>query len=293
MEVIISADDYGLSDLTCQGILEAHKNGILTSTSVMSAGALLSKQQIGWLMDCPKLGTGGHLSLTVGRPLNERLASFSQIVDEHGFFKPSYINLVQTLTFGQDRKHILKEIESELNLQLTRLLDSGLKIDHLNSQHHVHMFPPIFLIVNNLAEKYNIRHVRRSRERLSHFINHPHLLFEVDSINILKALILNIFSMALHPKVPSTMFYGVVNSGLSNWTYIEKMISSLEKNCPTEILFHPGKVEFSEDRVLANFLKFLASPAREEEIQLLCSNTFKNHLNKVGAKLCRFQDIAL
>jgi hypothetical protein len=68
-QLIVNADDFGYSSGVNRGILEAHRQGIVTSTSVMvnqRAAPAGTKQA---LTDAPDLGLGLHLILTQGRPV--------------------------------------------------------------------------------------------------------------------------------------------------------------------------------------------------------------------------------
>ena len=70
MKLIVNADDYGMTKGVNLGIIEAHKNGIVTSTTLMVTmpevehGLALSK-------DYPNLGIGLHLNCTLGKPLTD------------------------------------------------------------------------------------------------------------------------------------------------------------------------------------------------------------------------------
>ena len=74
--VIINADDFGYSQGINLGIIEAHKNGILSSTTMMANmpgfehGVELAKNN-------PKLGIGVHLNLTCGKPLLDNVPSLT------------------------------------------------------------------------------------------------------------------------------------------------------------------------------------------------------------------------
>ena len=79
--LIVNADDYGLSEGVCLGILKAHRDGILTSTTCMMNMENIEKY-LEMTKDYPNLGLGVHLNITVGKPLTN--VSF---VDEKGNFK--------------------------------------------------------------------------------------------------------------------------------------------------------------------------------------------------------------
>lgn len=83
--LVVTADDFGISHGVNRGIVQAHREGILTSTSLMvkrpasAAAAALAR-------DCPGLSVGLHLELDVGGPadvaaeLDRQLARFGELV---------------------------------------------------------------------------------------------------------------------------------------------------------------------------------------------------------------------
>ena len=67
-QLIVTADDFNLSEGVSRGILETHHHGIVTETSVMvNVGDL--QQASAMLASAPQLGVGLHLNITRGRPV--------------------------------------------------------------------------------------------------------------------------------------------------------------------------------------------------------------------------------
>ena len=80
-KLIVNADDFGLSEGVCLGILKAHRDGILTSTTCMMNMENIEKY-LEMTKAYPNLGLGVHLNITVGKPLTK--VSF---IDEKGNIK--------------------------------------------------------------------------------------------------------------------------------------------------------------------------------------------------------------
>ena len=70
-QLIINADDFGFSPGITDGILHAHKTGILTSTTLMSTMPDRDRA-IELAKTTPTLGVGIHLCLTQGEAADER-----------------------------------------------------------------------------------------------------------------------------------------------------------------------------------------------------------------------------
>lgn len=84
MRIIINGDDFGFSEGQNLGIIKAHKEGILTSTTAMAGGPALS-HGMALAKECPDLSIGVHLTLDALRPLSP-LDRIPSLVDEHGKF---------------------------------------------------------------------------------------------------------------------------------------------------------------------------------------------------------------
>ena len=80
--LIINADDFGYCKGVNMGIIEAHQNGVLTSTTLM-AGMPGFDQAVNLAKKNPGLGVGVHLTLTCGYPVSKDLQT---IVDDKGAF---------------------------------------------------------------------------------------------------------------------------------------------------------------------------------------------------------------
>lgn len=143
MKLIVNADDFGISKAVNLGIIEAHRDGIVRSTTLMcnmndmEHAIELSKKN-------PELGVGIHFVLTAGKPLAEGVES---LVDENGTF----------IKFEEIAENAKKEdIKKELECQLNKFLSYGIKPTHIDSHHHVHRIGKVFEVVKDIAIKNNL-----------------------------------------------------------------------------------------------------------------------------------------
>lgn len=143
MRLIVNADDFGISKAVTLGILEAHNEGVITSTTMMcnmpdaSFGAELSKKY-------PELGVGIHFVLTAGFPLAEGVNS---LVDETGRFHK--MDKIKELATSED-------IRKEFRCQMDKFLSFGIKPTHIDSHHHVHGISKVLEVVREFALEYDI-----------------------------------------------------------------------------------------------------------------------------------------
>ncbi|MDZ7542981.1 ChbG/HpnK family deacetylase, partial [Clostridium perfringens] len=144
MRLIINADDFGLSRGVNYGIIDAHKNGVIKSTSIM-AGMPGFDHAVEFLKDCPELGCGVHLTLSAYKPV---LKTHKTIVDENGYFyKRIYNKKVEDFD--------LNEIYNEFCAQIEKVKAWGINITHIDSHHHIHMSEILKPVIEKILEKYN------------------------------------------------------------------------------------------------------------------------------------------
>lgn len=142
-KLVINADDFGYSKGVNLGIIEAYKNGVVTSTTMMTnmPGAA---HAAALALENPGLGVGIHLVLDCGAPVNEEVPS---LTNENGFFHKMN-DLVKHAS--------LSDIEKEYTSQIEKFLSFGLQPTHIDSHHHLHGHEKIYPIVAKLAKKYNL-----------------------------------------------------------------------------------------------------------------------------------------
>lgn len=146
MKIINNADDFGYSNAVNYGIIDAHKYGGLTSTTIM-ANMPGFTHAVSLAKENPSLGIGIHLTLTCGKPL---LNTHKTLVDEKGNFKK--------LTFYKDNTTNVddNEVYSEWKAQIDSVYAAGITPTHLDSHHHTHTFKNNLNIAIKLAKEYKL-----------------------------------------------------------------------------------------------------------------------------------------
>lgn len=143
MKLIVNADDFGYSKGVNLGIIEAYRNGIVTSTTLM-ANMPGVEHAVELARQAPSLGVGIHLVLTCGRPVSPDVPS---LVDQDGRFRKGQEQLEHATA---------ADIERELISQVEKFYATGLEPTHLDSHHHVHAHEMVFPIVKRLAERLQL-----------------------------------------------------------------------------------------------------------------------------------------
>lgn len=148
-QLIVNADDYGRSPGVSRGILHAHREGIVTSTTVMVNQPGVEVQLAGALA-CPALGLGLHLVFTAWRPVLPP-EEIPALVDSNGRF------LEQHELWARAEAIPVDQLRAELSAQVERFLVlSGRLPDHLDCHHFVHLYPPFFQVYTDLAAHYHL-----------------------------------------------------------------------------------------------------------------------------------------
>ena len=148
-KLIINADDYGRSPGVSRGILQAHREGIVTSTSVMINQPSV-RSELEEALACPDLGVGLHLVFSAWRPILPQEA-IPSLVDIDGFF------LSQHDLWARAEEISAAHLRAELSAQLERFVAwAGRLPDHLDCHHFVHLYPPFFQVYADLAAEFHL-----------------------------------------------------------------------------------------------------------------------------------------
>ena len=142
--LIVTADDVGLDRGMTAGAIEAHRHGIVTACSIVANGREFD-DAVARLRDTPSLEVGVHLTLVEERALTTGEA-----------MPRNYIRFLLSRP---------RNIEPELRAQIEKVLATGLRVTHLNSHQHLHLWPRIRRIVSRLATEYGIKFVRVVNDR--------------------------------------------------------------------------------------------------------------------------------
>jgi len=159
--LIVNADDFGLTERISAGILRGHREGIVTSTSVLAIGPAYPKVAP-WLADAPGLGVGVHLAAVGEDPPLLSASEIPSLVDGRGHFSEGYKGFILRLMAGRVDPD---DLEREFAAQLELVLELGVPITHLDAHQHVHLWPSVRKVVLKLARRYNVAAVRVSRHR--------------------------------------------------------------------------------------------------------------------------------
>jgi predicted glycoside hydrolase/deacetylase ChbG (UPF0249 family) len=142
-QLAVNADDFGFTPDVNEGIVEAHRRGILTSTTLMANGEAF-EDAVRLARATPSLDIGCHLVLVSGRSLLTGAP-----------LPPTVGKLLAAMARRQ------LGVYQELAAQVRRIVDAGLRPTHLDTHKHTHLAPPVLEAVARLGEEFGIPWVRR------------------------------------------------------------------------------------------------------------------------------------
>lgn len=190
MELIINADDFGMSRTVNQAIVDGYNNGILTSTCIM-ANMPAFEDAIRKLNQIEGIGLGVHLNIIEYKTILKTLEKNSKLYDKEGRFNNGFVQMI-IKSFDDD---FMFEVEQEFRAQIETVLQYA-KPDHLDSHVHTHAIPRIFNLVCKLAKEYGIPCVRTQFEHPYYAKNHKKYFLKINYyVNMIKILILNTFTL--------------------------------------------------------------------------------------------------
>jgi len=145
-QLIVNADDLGLTSGVNRGILRAFQDGIVTSASLLVTGSAF-EEAVALAQQNPNLDVGLHLALVEERAvLGPDLVP--TLVDQSGRFPRTSAEFIRRAILGGISWY---EVEREIAAQIAVFEKTGLRLSHLDSHQHLHMFPPVFQIVKRLT----------------------------------------------------------------------------------------------------------------------------------------------
>ncbi|HEX3875524.1 MAG TPA: ChbG/HpnK family deacetylase [Bryobacteraceae bacterium] len=266
--LLVNADDFGFTPDVNEGIIEAHRHGILTATTLMANGAAFD-DALQRAQDTPELDIGCHLVLIGGNSLIDGRA-----------FPASVAKLLSALAKRDLRPY------DELRAQMRKILDAGIRPTHLDTHKHTHLAPPVLDAVARLAEEFGIRWVRRPFDfPLNTMRGAVPALKRItsDALGLLRRRFHRVLER--HHCRTTDHFAGFQITGRFHVKELVELVGMLPEGT-TEFMCHPGRCRESL-RAAHTRLK----ESRERELEALVAPEVKAALVKNEIKLTRYSEL--
>lgn len=268
--LIVNADDFGRSSSINEAVIRAHREGILTTASLM-ANEPASEEAVSLARQNPTLGVGLHLTLLCGHsalPPND----IPGLVNSAGEFPCNPAAASFRYFF---LRSLRDQLRREIHAQFQKFRAARLPLDHVNGHLHLHLHPTIFRILMADAAQLGIKHLRFTFDpfRLNLHLASGHLAYRA-----LHAAIFHPLSARARPALSrlgirhTSAVFGLLQSAHVDEAYVSRLLPLLPAG-DSELYSHPSLDEFR------NEFDALISPRVRELVQ------------KLGIKLIRYQDL--
>lgn len=276
MRLVVNADDFGMTPAISRGVVQAHRAGIVTSTSLLGNCADLPSAS-GLLGETPALGVGVHLALIGGRPVAPA-AAIPSLLDGTGAFLPRASNFFTQWIRGQVKA---SEIETEFCAQIDRVRAAGIVPDHLDTHHHLGFLPVVGKAMEAAARRYGIAGLRSLYEKPSlSWVAEPKRGLEAGLLSGLGWLTRRQMGMLRH----GPQSWGFVESGQLDEVRILEIIGRLTAGAH-ELICHPADQDVPElDGGERRY-------QRVQELAALTSGRVRAAIEQRGITLCRWSDL--
>lgn len=288
--LIVNADDLGWTEGVNRGIAEAHRNGIVTSASLLANGSAFASG-VEVARSTPGLGVGVHLNLSDGAPIAAR-ELVTSLVNDRGEFEGGPENLLLRVARGGLALH---EVEQEWEAQIEKARDAGIQPTHLDGHKHVHMLPGLFEIALRLAKRYSIGAIRVAHEASSlraalstgEELHTAAVLKQGVQARGLKLLARDARELAERAGISTVDYFcGIAQTGEMTKQGVAQLLRSLPDGT-TELMCHPGYA----DQALRNTPTRLQG-SRQTELQILTDVEIRNLVASQGIRLIDYGLVA-
>ena len=268
--LIVNADDFGFSTSVNNAVIRAHREGVLTTASLMVNEPGFD-EAVKLARENPRLGVGLHLTLLMGHSTlpQEKIPG---LVNARSEFSNSPVDTGMSYFF---KRSLREQLRAEIRAQFEKFHATGLPLDHVNGHLHLHLHPTIFKILMADAEKLGIRHFRLTRDCLarSRRMANGRWFYRVSHTAIYAWLSRRAREPLRHRDIRHAQItFGLLQNARVDEEYIFKLLPELPPG-DSELYSHPSLDEF------------------KPEFDALVSLRVRDLVKKLGIELIRHQDL--
>jgi hopanoid biosynthesis associated protein HpnK len=290
-QLIVNADDFGLTAGVNRAIVEAHRDGVVSSATLMASGAVFN-DAVEAARALPRLSVGCHVVLTDGAPVSppgavDTLLAIRSAEPEKFYSSLSAFAARATLG-GFDREQLVAEITA----QIRKIQATGLEVTHLDSHKHAHIFPEILAAMLRAARICGVPAIRSPFVPMKaimaqQFAGKRALLKRYGQVRILNTFARHFRRQTLRAGIlaPDGVI-GVIETGLLDAILLRQALTSLPEGT-WELVCHPGYADADLRAVHTRLIE-----ARERERNLLTSPELKDFLEKQKIRVISYRELA-
>ena len=283
--LIVNADDLGWTEGVNRGIAEAHRRGLVTSSSLLANGQAFDSALIVSRHN-RELGVGVHLNLSDGPP-TAPTSDVRSLLNAAGHLEGSPESLLLRIA---SRKLSPEEVVREWDAQITKIKRAGIFPTHLDGHKHVHMLPGLFEIALRLARKHGIGAIRIAHEAstLRTVLSagndrSARVLKQGVQARGLKLLAPDAREMAQRANIAAADYFcGIAQTGVMTREGVERLVEVLPEGT-TEFMCHPGYLDHD---LMESPTRLQAS--RQQELEILTDTAIRKLVATKGIRLINY-----
>jgi hopanoid biosynthesis associated protein HpnK len=268
--LVVNADDFGRSASINAAVIRAHREGILTTASLM-VNEPAFQEAVALAHANPGLGVGLHLTFVCGHSALPHEKIPGLVNREHEFSTNAARTGLRFFFSGR----LKDQLREEIHAQFARFRSSGLRLDHVNGHLHLHLHPTVFRLLMADARTLGIERLRLTRDPL--WLNlrlaRGQLFYRLSHALVFHSLSASARPMLNRKAVRHTHnVFGLLQNARVDEDYIRRLLPLLPEG-DSELYSHPSLDEF------------------EHEFRALVSPRVRAAAEELGIRLIRYQDL--
>jgi chitin disaccharide deacetylase len=280
--LIVNGDDFGLSPAVNRAVIRAHREGVLTSASLM-VNEPAAGEAVEMARENPGLAVGLHLVLAHGRAALPH-TQIPHITGRSGRFTDSSFRAGLGYYFSPAAR---REMRREVRAQFERFAATGLPLSHVDGHTHLHMHPTVFKHLVELCEEYGVRRVRVVRDdlRLNLKLDRSDL-----ALKLVWGVVFNLLSSHCERRLRARGFtypervYGLFQTGKVDEEYLLGLLPRMGR-VASEIYAHPLEGDDAE-------AERGSGSGGARELRALTSERVRRAVEDAGFELSTYERLA-
>jgi hopanoid biosynthesis associated protein HpnK len=283
--LIVSGDDFGAAAEVNAGIIRAHRDGVLTSTSLMVTGDAVA-EAAALAHANPRLAVGLHLVLAQGRPAAAPRDVSALVRPDGGFGDQPVLNGLRyawAYCSQAGRAQLRREVEA----QLEAFAATGLRLAHVDGHLNMHLHPMVLPLLLELAPRFGIRAMRLTREAIG-----PALRYDRSHVlrKLWEGFVFSALSAWATPRLRAAgiasadRIFGLHQTGHLDARYLTSLIPALPAGT-SEVYCHPA------DGTPAVLSRYQPGYDHAGELSALVDPRVRAAIDAAGVTLVSYRDL--
>jgi chitin disaccharide deacetylase len=284
--LVINSDDFGLTSGVNRAIVEAHSQGLVTSATLMARSRAFA-DAVQAAARTPTLGVGCHVVLLDGSPvLPPHLVP--TLLDDGTRFRHSLAQFA--LAIARNRINAA-EVEAEATAQIAQLQSAGIRVSHIDTHKHAHIFPSILKPLLRAARACGVKAVRNPFTPANCLLwnqvfRHPELWQRFLAVQFIRGFAPDFRRIVERDGIITTDgTLGVVETGALSLDLLRIIVRYMPEGT-WELVCHPGY----DDAELSSVNTRLRR-SRTQELELLTSPDFRALLDEHRVELITYWEL--